>query len=313
MSFTGRVTSIELAKRYVSENTNCELVSDEWVNSTTPMRFRCACGAEFTATFNKFRNDDRRKCHGCAVRDEYDAKRLTVEEISTRLYKKAGTQYISGTYQNQKSKLTFLCACGNVFTTTVNNAIYGKASGMCRSCGIRARARQQALTYEHVKEKAQEKGTELLSEEYENAFAPLRFRCPCGNEFVTSWNTFDSHNKTRCNECSGDESHGEYEVRKWLEAHGIAYEAEKRFPECRSNFRAYPFDFYLPEHNICIEFDGEHHFRPIAFGRREDEFEQVQKRDADKNAYCQANGIRLIRIPYWEKKNIDVILTALFA
>ena len=311
MAFSGKVTSIESARRYVKENTECELVSDEWVNSTTPMRFKCKCGNEFVSTWNKFRNDDHRKCHECAVRDEYDAKRLTVDEVARRVHERSGAQYLSGEYKNQKSKLTFLCTCGVVFTKPVDGLIYGKASGLCASCGAKIRGRKQSLTREYVANKVKEAGAELLSETYETAITPLRFKCPCGREFVTTWNSFYSANKTRCNQCSGNESKGELEVRRWLEEHGIIYEAEKRFSDCRSNYRAYPFDFYLPEQRICIEFDGEHHFRPVAFGRTEDEFELVKARDADKDAYCKKNGIRIVRIPYWEKKNIDEILNAL--
>lgn len=311
MAFSGKVTSIETARRYVKENTECELVSDEWVNSTTPMRFKCRCGNEFVSTWNKFRNDDHRKCHECAVKDEYDAKRLAVDEVARRVYERSGAQYLSGEYKNQKSKLTFLCTCGTVFTKPVDGLIYGKASGLCASCGAKVRGRKQALTREYVADMAKKAGAELLSETYETAITPLRFRCSCGREFITTWNTFASHGKTRCNECSGDESHGEHEVRRWLEEHGVAYEAEKRFDDCRFHYKAYPFDFYLPEQRICIEFDGEHHFRPVAFGGSENEFALIKTRDANKDAYCKKNGIRMVRIPYWEKKNIDEILSAL--
>ena len=37
--------------------------------------------------------------------------------------------------------------------------------------------------------------------------------------------------------------------------------------------------------------------------------EIVQKRDSIKTKYCKDNNIKLIRIPYWDFKNIDTILT----
>ena len=39
------------------------------------------------------------------------------------------------------------------------------------------------------------------------------------------------------------------------------------------------------------------------------EFKEVQIRDEIKNKYCQLNGIKLIRIPYWEFNNIENILS----
>ena len=57
-----------------------------------------------------------------------------------------------------------------------------------------------------------------------------------------------------------------------------------------------PFDFYLPEYNICIEFDGIQHFEPRdAFGGKV-EFEKTKLRDKIKDDYCKNNGLSLIRI-----------------
>ena len=36
----------------------------------------------------------------------------------------------------------------------------------------------------------------------------------------------------------------------------------------------------------------------------------TQKRDKIKNTYCEEHGIKLIRIPYWEFKNIEEILNS---
>ena len=64
-----------------------------------------------------------------------------------------------------------------------------------------------------------------------------------------------------------------------------------------------PYDFYLPERNMCIEFDGEQHFRPVEFFGGEDAFKLRKKKDKIKNEYCEKNNIYLLRIKYDE--NID--------
>lgn len=38
-------------------------------------------------------------------------------------------------------------------------------------------------------------------------------------------------------------------------------------------------------------------------------FDITQTRDSIKNKYCEDNGIKLLRIPYWDFKNIDEILS----
>jgi len=60
------------------------------------------------------------------------------------------------------------------------------------------------------------------------------------------------------------------------------------------------FDFYLPEKDIFIEFDGEQHYKPIdRFGGQEG-FNETLKRDNAKNEWCEENNKQLIRIKYDE-------------
>ena len=66
-----------------------------------------------------------------------------------------------------------------------------------------------------------------------------------------------------------------------------------------------PFDFYLPDYNICIEYDGEEHFQPVEFFGGEEKFQRRIENDEIKNNYCKNNNIKLIRIPYFDKAVID--------
>ena len=56
---------------------------------------------------------------------------------------------------------------------------------------------------------------------------------------------------------------------------------------------------YLPEQNICIEYDGEQHFCKSCF-MSNDTLENRHRRDEIKNKFCEENKIRLLRIPYYE-------------
>ncbi len=95
------------------------------------------------------------------------------------------------------------------------------------------------------------------------------------------------------------ESKGEKEIRLLLEGNGISYISQHRFDDCR-NILPLPFDFYLPEHNICIEYDGEHHFIIKEFFGGERGLKDRQKKDNIKTDYCNKNNIKLLRIKYNE-------------
>ena len=55
------------------------------------------------------------------------------------------------------------------------------------------------------------------------------------------------------------------------------------------------FDFYIPKYNLCIEFDGDQHFKPIKIFGGEKAFNGIVKRDRIKNEYCLDNNIQLFR------------------
>ena len=74
-----------------------------------------------------------------------------------------------------------------------------------------------------------------------------------------------------------------------------------------------PFDIYLPEYNILIEYDGEQHYIPVNFGGISDEeaienLKKTQYHDAIKNKYCHQNNIPIIRVPSWEKNNLEELI-----
>jgi len=104
-------------------------------------------------------------------------------------------------------------------------------------------------------------------------------------------------------------SMGELAVEKWLQDNQIDFESQKRFDGCRNKYPL-PFDFYLPESNMIIEYDGEQHYNPIKHWGGEEYLKKIQTHDAIKNKYCKDNNITLIRISY--KDTIENILTKEF-
>jgi very-short-patch-repair endonuclease len=96
-------------------------------------------------------------------------------------------------------------------------------------------------------------------------------------------------------------------IKNFLTDNNFIYKEQHRFDDCR-NLLPLSFDFYLPEQNICIEYDGEQHFRKFKFEKNDDDLLIRQKRDRIKTKYCKKNKIKLIRIKYIDMKNIDKIL-----
>lgn len=108
-------------------------------------------------------------------------------------------------------------------------------------------------------------------------------------------------------------SKGEKRIYNFLTNHNIEFVKEKKFDSCKYK-KPLRFDFYLPSYNICIEYDGEQHYKPIDFANKGQEwatelYQQNIERDLIKNQYCKDNNIKILRIPYWKTNYIENILS----
>ena len=154
--------------------------------------------------------------------------------------------------------------------------------------------------------------SEIISSEWNGTQSLYKFRCKnCGLTYEMIWDVFISRDKKVCRKCAKSISKNEYLVAKFLKDNDVSFVFQKRFKKCK-NKNPLPFDFYIKESNCCIEVDGEHHFQPVCFGGASEEdsvlrHEQTRINDEIKNEYCRNNGIKLIRIPYWEFKSNQYI------
>lgn len=92
----------------------------------------------------------------------------------------------------------------------------------------------------------------------------------------------------------------------YLSGLGFAFETERTFRGLinpKSNQQLY-FDFWVPELNLLIEYDGCHHYMPSPATTNkqrainESKFLSTQYRDEVKNDYCESRGRYLLRIPH---------------
>ena len=122
---------------------------------------------------------------------------------------------------------------------------------------------------------------------YQGNKAKVSITCPIHGEF---WQKPNDHLCGRgCPKCKS--SHLEREFRLFLEENNIKYEEQKTFDWLKLKKFQY-LDFYLPQYNIGIECQGEHHFQKSGWGRGENG-EKVIERDLNKLKLCQEHGIKI--------------------
>ena len=69
------------------------------------------------------------------------------------------------------------------------------------------------------------------------------------------------------------------------------------------------YDFYLPNYNLLIEYQGQQHEKYYkGFHKSKKDFERQQEHDKRKREYAQGHNIKLLEIWYWDFDNIESIL-----
>ena len=82
----------------------------------------------------------------------------------------------------------------------------------------------------------------------------------------------------------------------------ILIERQKRFKWLGKQI----LDFFLPELNIAIEYQGRQHFEPVGKFGGEDEYKNNVKRDIKKYDLCKEHGIKVLYFSF--DKTADVFL-----
>lgn len=96
------------------------------------------------------------------------------------------------------------------------------------------------------------------------------------------------------------------DVEKVLKMNFLRYEKEKKILDSPFSANKLRFDYYLPDFNLVIEYDGQQHFEHIEFFGDFNHFVKIRQLDIYKTKMCKELGINLLRIPYkFTKKELS--------
>jgi len=194
--------------------------------------------------------------------------------------------YSAVKYQDNKTKVCIICKDHGEFYQQPSKHLLGQG---CPKCS------DQRLTLDEFISKANQ--THNFCYDYsEVVYVNWKTKvCVVCSEHGKFWQRPDAHLSGQgCPKCKA--SKGEKKIERWLTNEGVAFIPQKRFESCRGKVKPLPFDFFLPQDNICIEYNGKQHYQ------KESRFysEELIHNDKTKAKYCLDNNIWLIVIPYWE-------------
>ena len=296
----GRLTVIKEADKYISPQ---GLKFVQWL-------CKCDCGNDTIVLATNLKKGTTKSC-GC-YNIEQAKKRLFKDLTGQKFGRLTAIKPIENhTNSNGKSMMTkwlCRCDCGNECNVQSGNLL----SGHTLSCGCYNK--EQASKRSLINLVGQRFGRLTVLERVENEITSSgnsvvmwRCLCDCGEEIIVRSSAL-LHGYTKS--CGCMKSHGEYYISTYLLSNSINFEKQKKFSDLLGvGGGNLSYDFYLPNHNMLIECQGEQHERPIEYFGGEEQFAIQQEHDKRKREYAKDNGYRLLEISYKDYNNIENILT----
>lgn len=237
---------------------------------------------------------------GCPIC--FGKHRLTKEILQERSNIKYNKEYIIlGDYINSSTPILIRHKiCGSEYLQIPNNHLRDRKCFKCYGTPKKSNNEfQMASNKTHNNEY-------ILISNYigSNDIVTLKHKV-CNKEFDII--AFSHIKGGKCKYCTN--SKGENSINNFLLENKINFIKGKSFDGCKFKNKL-RFDFYLPDNNMCIEYDGVQHFEPIEYFGGKDSLISNRIKDEIKNKWCSDNSVKLLRISY--RENIEDILKKLF-
>lgn len=268
----------------------------EYINGKIKVKILCSKHGEFLQSPNGHLNGQG--CDECG-----GTKILTTEKFIEKSKKihKDKYDYSKIEYINNSTKVIIVCIEHGEFLQTPNKHLIGRGCKICYD--------ERCTTDSFIKQAINIHGLKYDYSMVDYINAKTKIKIICQEHGIFEQYHYVHLKGSGCIECG--ESKGENKIKNFLTNKNINFVRQKIFDECR-NIHLLKFDFYLSQYNTCIEYDGELHYKSFKFNGGEETLKGIQLRDKIKNKYCKKNDIKLIRIPYWNFKNIEEILENYF-
>jgi uncharacterized protein with PIN domain len=257
---------------------------DEYINSSTKIKVKHnTCGHTYKVEPNSFLQGKR--CPYC-----YGNVKKTDAQFKKEVFDLVGDEYtFLDEYANTHTKLRVKHnKCGNVYGVRPHDFFRGNRCPYCSG--------KMKKTDAQFKQEVQK----LVGGEYDflDTYADSKTKIrvkhnKCGNIYEVQPSNFLQG--YRCPYCSN--SKGELIISKILESLNVNYEYQKTFDDLK-DINPLSYDFFIPDQNILIEYQGIQHYEPVDHFGGKKRFPIQQKHDKMKGAYAKAKGYKLITVPY---------------
>ena len=297
LSKTGRIRPFDKSNPYTIKNiktflannySGTEVLETDFISNSYNMKWKCSCGNVFIRRWNNMLASKTFKCKECILNDS----KFSSEEINEILKNKKLT-IVEDVYKNSTTPFCVKNEEGYKAKVYIHS--------LKRSNSILYFSTKNPYTIENINTylKNNNISFRIISNDYNGRTSNLLCKCcKCNKEFTRMWRDIQCNDAIGCPYCESNRfSKFARKVETLLKEKEICYELEKRFDGCKDVLKL-PFDFYLPNYNICIEVQGQQHYESVPFYGGDEKFIERQRHDKIKRDYCRNNNIILIELSY---------------
>ena len=300
----GKKTFDQVAKEVAQLSKDEYKVLPPYKNNKIKMEFiHLACGNHFKMKFNAFQQGQR--CPICANKHRSKLRTMTNDDFVKRVESAWGNEYtLLSEYVNSDTSIKVKHnKCGNIYMTRPADFIRGHG---CLKCSYIERSPKIGVNQRTPLSDVKKSINDILGDQYVVLTKDSDYKgnrqhisikhLVCGNVYKARYSDIQCGH-TGCPYCNS--SKGELIISKVLDTLNINYEAQKTFDDLKD--KSYlSYDFYIPDQNILIEYQGLQHYKPVEYFGGENQFKVQQQHDKLKSEYAKTNNYNLIAVPYTE-------------
>ena len=197
---------------------------------------------------------------------------------------------------NNHTKVCIVCPTHGTFWQTPEIHVCQKSG--CNRCGQEITNRKNTkFTYDMLEETNKQWGnnydfSKFVYERYDVYGTVI---CPEHGEFKQSYHHLKCGNG--CPVCGNSRNVSELRLKRVLEDEFGEVEHQKMFPWLRLR-KSMRYDFYLPQHNVAIEYQGRQHFVDCSRFHKREPLDIIQERDITKIKLSQEHGVKLYHFTF---------------
>jgi len=238
----------------------------------------------------------KQECPKCAGKGKSNNSRFIENSLNVH---GNSYDYSKVNYLNNRSIVKIVCLKHGEFKQTPTRHLSGDGCPLCNGGVL---SNKEDFSVKAILLYGNKYNYSLVT--YRNSSTKVKIICSEHGVFEMRPNNHLSGQE--CPKCK-NKSLGERRIAEWLDKNLIEFETQKTFNECR-NKRLLSFDFFIPNNNLLIEFDGKQHYAPIDYFGGLDTLNYIQLNDKIKTNFVKYNNMKLLRIRYDEINRISEIL-----